>query len=251
MADDQRVYSDEEFAAILRTAAELSRTGQPGALSDGLTLAEMKAAAAQAGLDPELVERAAQSLTTRAVATPFERLIGGPLRHEHETRFRVTLDEQRSARLLASVRIIAAHFHSVNDGQSSALGMTWKAAGAGDVVSIVARPDGDATSVSVVIDRRGTFVLTGVLSAVSVFFLLVLITGIAGEAPAAIPWVLVGGLATIITTVRSFWARSSKRARDRIGKFFEGIGQTLNQVHPTRRDAETLDGRDQDKVHGR
>ena len=53
MSDDQRVYSDEEFALILRTAAELaSRAEQPGFSSNGLTLAEMKSAAAQAGLDP-------------------------------------------------------------------------------------------------------------------------------------------------------------------------------------------------------
>ena len=49
--------TDEEFALILRKAAELAET--PSATSrsaGGLTLDEMKAAAAQAGLDPLLVE---------------------------------------------------------------------------------------------------------------------------------------------------------------------------------------------------
>src|SRR4051812_34494313 len=56
MVDDQRVYSDEEFALILRKAAELvSHTETPATSSGGLTLAEMKAAAAQAGFDPVLV----------------------------------------------------------------------------------------------------------------------------------------------------------------------------------------------------
>lgn len=55
MADEQRIYSDEEFALVLRKAAELSaRTDRPGFSPEGLTLAEMKAAAAQAGLDPAL-----------------------------------------------------------------------------------------------------------------------------------------------------------------------------------------------------
>ncbi len=53
MADDRRVYSDEEFALILRQAAELaSRAEPPGPSSAGLTLTEMKAAAAQAVWTP-------------------------------------------------------------------------------------------------------------------------------------------------------------------------------------------------------
>jgi hypothetical protein len=81
MSDDQRIYSDEEFALILRQAAELgSRAKPPGATPAGLTLAEMKAIAAQVGFDPALVERAARTLVTSATGSVFERLIGGPLR---------------------------------------------------------------------------------------------------------------------------------------------------------------------------
>lgn len=55
MTDDHRVYSDEEFALVVRKAAELaSRTESPAAASAGLTLADMKSAAAHAGLDPDL-----------------------------------------------------------------------------------------------------------------------------------------------------------------------------------------------------
>src|SRR5262245_39891252 len=162
MADDQRVYTDEEFARILRTAAELaSRAERPRFSSNGLTLTEMKSAAAQAGLDPALVERAARLLVTRAAASPLERLMGGPLRHEHDARFSIKLDEHNAARLLSAVRI-NTDFHSSDPGHSSALGMTWKASGDGDVLSVTARPDAGGASVSVVIDRRGTFVLTGV-----------------------------------------------------------------------------------------
>jgi hypothetical protein len=53
MSNDQRVCSDEEFALILRRAAELASRGEsPAALSAGLTLTEMKAAAVQVGIDP-------------------------------------------------------------------------------------------------------------------------------------------------------------------------------------------------------
>ena len=96
MAGDQRVYSDEEFALILRKAAELSepsdaRSHPPG----GLTLAEMKAAAAQAGFDPALVERAARLLRSNATAAPsfVERLVGGRPRLAGEAHFPIVLDE--------------------------------------------------------------------------------------------------------------------------------------------------------------
>ena len=91
MTDDRQVYSDEEFALILSKAAELAEPADPRSHSQGgLTLAEMKAAAAQAGFDPALVERAARLLRANATAAPsfMERLIGGRARHRSEARFR-------------------------------------------------------------------------------------------------------------------------------------------------------------------
>ena len=67
MADqnDERHYSDEEFAIILRTASE-APDGFPPALppepQDGLTLSEIKAIAAEVGIAPEKVSRAAALL---------------------------------------------------------------------------------------------------------------------------------------------------------------------------------------------
>lgn len=88
MSDDQRIYSDEDFALILRKAAELaSQAEAPAFSSAGLTLTEMKAAAAQVGFDPGLVERAARLMAAGATESPLERLIGGPLRHDQEARF--------------------------------------------------------------------------------------------------------------------------------------------------------------------
>lgn len=98
MSDDKRVYNDEEFALILRKAAELENRAKLAAPSSaGLTLTEMKAAAAQVGFDPALVERAARLLADRVNASPTERLIGGPFRHEYKVRLPIKLDENSSA----------------------------------------------------------------------------------------------------------------------------------------------------------
>jgi hypothetical protein len=231
MTDNQRTYSDEEFAVILRTAAELaSRTEQPDFSSNGLTLTEMKSAAAQAGLDPALVERAARLLVTQATASPLERLIGGPLQHQHDARFSVRLDEHYAARLLSAVRI-NTHFHSSDPGHSGALGMTWKASGnGGDVLSIAARPDADGTSVSVVVDRRGVFVILGVTSSFAMFLAgLFAVFALAPEAPALGFGGLVAGIGGVLALARGFWASSTRKVQERIGVVIDAIGQTLSQ----------------------
>ena len=226
-ADEQRVYSDEEFALILRKAAELSsRTSRPGVSPEGLTLTEMKSAAAQAGLDPALVERAARMLAMRTTASMFERLIGGPLRHEHDAHFRVKLTEERAARVLSSLRF-NTHFHSSDPGRSSDLGVSWSASGDGNVLHVVARPDADGTAVSVVIDRRGTFVLTGVVTALTAFAALVFATGVGSAAPALAPWAALAGIGGTFAFARRFWASSTRKVHERIGALIDAIGQTL------------------------
>jgi hypothetical protein len=230
MIDDRRVYSDEEFAIILRTAAELSgRVEQPGVSAAGLTLAEMKSAAAQAGLDPALVERAARMLVPRVRATPFEMLVGGPLRHERQAQFPVKLDEENAARLLSAIRISAAHFHSANAGHSSAQGMTWQASGEGDVVSVVARPDVNGTSASIVIDRRGTFVITGMMAGLAMGMSLLAGVGFYGEIGSYSYLFPVVGVAATLGMVRAFWSSSTRKARERITSFMEAISQSLEQ----------------------
>jgi hypothetical protein len=230
VADDQRVYSDEEFALILRTASELASQGDRAvASSSGLTLAEMKSAAGQAGINPALIEQAARQLASHANASPFERLIGGPLRHEHEAKFRGTLDERTAARLLSAIRISATHIQSANDGHSSALGVTWQASDDGNVISVVAKPDQNGTTASIVIDRRGTFVIMGAFSSFAIIMSFLMGMGLYDQIPLIAPWIPVAGVAGTLAVVRNFWASSSRKARERIGIFMDVIGQTLRQ----------------------
>lgn len=119
------MYTDSEFAVILRKAAELANSSGPRSSSpSGLTLAEMKAVASEAGIDPALVERAARLLSETSSKTFYERLIGGPARYRSEMRIPVTLDEAQAAQLLASVQILA---EQPGSGHSSSVGMVWHA----------------------------------------------------------------------------------------------------------------------------
>ena len=232
MADDRRVYSDEEFTLILRQAAELaSRAERPGPSSAGLTLTEMKAAAAQVGFDPALVERAARLLDAKTTASPLERLTGGPLRHDHEARFPVKLDENTAARLLSAVRINAGQAGSSDVGHSSAMGMTWHDGGEMEALRVTARPDEEGTSVSVVLDRRGTLTTVAVVSGISMFFV-VLFAGSAlyPEAPALGYAGLIAGVGGALAAARGYWASSTRKVRERISGVMDAIGQAVAQA---------------------
>ena len=231
MSDDQRVYSDEEFALILRKATELaSRSEGPPSSSDGLTLAEMKAAAAQVGLDPALVDRAARMLTATATETPLERLIGGPTRHNLEARFPIRLDKKRAALLLSAVRIGAGLAGSWDVGHSSSMGMTWHDGGELESLRVTARPEEDGTVVSLVLDRRGTLSIVAVFSGMAMF-LAALFAAFAlyPEAPALGFAGFIAGLGGVLAVARGYWASSTRKVRERIGVLLDAIDQTLTQ----------------------
>jgi hypothetical protein len=230
MSDDRRVYSDEEFALILHKAAELaSRAEMPAGSSAGLTLTEMKAVAAQVGLDPALVERAARLLAASATASPLERLLGGPLRHDHEGRFPIKLDENSAARLLSAVRINAGQSGSRDAGHSSSMGMTWHDGGEVEALSVTARPEEDGTSVSVVLDRRGTLGTAAIFSAMGMF--LAGFTGVvlSDVAPLLGVGATIAGMGGTLAVARGYWASSTRKVRERISVVMDTIGQTLTQ----------------------
>jgi len=195
-----------------------------------LTLAEMKAAAAQAGFDPALVERAAWLLGTNATAAPslLARLIGGGPRLGGEGHFPVVLDEAGAARLLSAVRIAVGR---AGDGHSGRTGMTWRSSDdGGSVLSLTALAHHEGTSVTVDLDRRGTLIVGGVLSLVGSFMALLFGATVAGEIAPGLE--LVGGLASaggVLVLARSVWASSSRRAHERLNRVMDSFSQFLTQ----------------------
>jgi len=231
MADDQRVYSDEEFGLILRKAAELaSRAESSAAPSAGLTLIEMKSAAAQAGLDPALIERAARMLAATPTASPLGRLTGGPLRHSHEAHFPIKLDENTAALLLSTVRITAGLAGRQDVGHSSSMGMTWHDGGELESLGITARPEADGTIVSVALDRRGTLGVVAMVSGIATFFaVLFSVFALYPEAPALGVGGLVAGIGGVLAAARGYWASSTRKVRERISVVMDAIEQTLSK----------------------
>ncbi len=67
--NSNRIYSEEEVAQLIRRAVELEATrsvSREGSKISGLTISELEQVAAEAGIDPELIQRAAKEFNEQA-----------------------------------------------------------------------------------------------------------------------------------------------------------------------------------------
>ncbi len=126
-AERRRRYGEEEVGLILKRAAELQRQEPAGSgEGGGLTLAELEEIAAEAGIDPRHLQRAAQEVDSLAVPLHGEgadRLIGAPLVLKFERSLPGELPEDRFESLLPNIQDAVEGY-----GQPSLLGrtLTWQ-----------------------------------------------------------------------------------------------------------------------------
>ncbi|NIN71902.1 MAG: hypothetical protein GTO46_08230 [Gemmatimonadetes bacterium] len=122
-AERRRRYGEEEVGLILKRAAELQRQEPAGSgEGGGLTLAELEEIAAEAGIDPRHLQRAAQEVDSLAVPLHGEgadRLIGAPLVLKFERSLPGELPEDRFESLLPNIQDAVEGY-----GQPSLLGRT-------------------------------------------------------------------------------------------------------------------------------
>ena len=222
------MYSDAEFALVLQKAAELANTRTPRSTSPaGMTLAEMKSIASEAGIDAALVERAAQIVAASATTSFYERVVGGPVRHGGVMQLPVKLDEAHAARLLAAVQILA---DDTGTGHASATGMVWHARNDMETLRVTAQPAEDGTTVAVRVDR------TGVLAFVHIAGLISSVAAVAGgivvaDQVAPIVGVAAGvtGIGSVLAVARAYWASSTRQVRSRIEDLMEAIERSVER----------------------
>lgn len=118
-----RVYGEKEIGRILQRATELQHD-EPTAPATGMTLAELEEIAAEAGIDPRLLRRAARELeTTRNDGSLLTRVVGDEVVLVRETTLAGELDEEGFERVVAAIQM-----SSRDHGQPSLLGrtLTWR-----------------------------------------------------------------------------------------------------------------------------
>ena len=90
-----RRFNEKEVALIIKRASELQQTETTSESTTGMSLAELEQVAREAGLDPELVRRAAADLDTRVTDQTPNLFLGAPtvLRLERTIDGEVPADE--------------------------------------------------------------------------------------------------------------------------------------------------------------
>jgi hypothetical protein len=120
-----RVYGDEEIGRILKRATELQHREPTAPSSAGVTLAELEEIAAEAGIDPAYLRRAAMEVDS-GVADPsfWARVVGDDVMIVRDVTLPGELDSDGFERIVATIQA-ASREH----GQPSLLGrtLTWRA----------------------------------------------------------------------------------------------------------------------------
>lgn len=118
-----RLYGEKEIGRILKRATDLQHR-EPSAPAAGVTLAELEDIAAEAGIDPRYLRRAALELDTSRDASVWTRVVGDELRLVREVTLEGELPQEGFERIVAAIQA-QAHEH----GQPSLLGrtLTWRA----------------------------------------------------------------------------------------------------------------------------
>ncbi len=207
-ADDRR-YSREEFALVLRRAAELQnqRGEQPAAGdsiagAEGMSLAEMQAVARDVGIDPARVADAA-ALLPKAEQDALTRYLGGPFRYSLERSVPGALPPRASGRVLEAIRRAAA-----DQGKTSEVhgALEWRHSDEVVKFGVNVTPHDEHTNIQVVLDRGGAGFLVGFLTFIPLLLAFV-ITGASLELGLAAGLSLFAGL----TVIWQFGARALMR----------------------------------------
>ena len=154
--DATRRYTDREVRVILKSAVELQQRRDHGAdVSGGMSLAQLEQVAVEAGVDPELVLRAAAQLDTTASPSSHSAFLGGPTHIVLERVVERSIHPGAFDQLLDVTRGIT---HEVGEVSTVGRQFGWKG-----------RLDGAKTEVSVSAeDRRTTLRVRGELGATRV-----------------------------------------------------------------------------------
>lgn len=227
---DARVYTDQEVAIILREAAQAagSSAGQAPA-SSGLSLEQIKAAAAEAGLDPMLVERSALRVAQRRDESLLERVAGGPRRHREVIRVPTGMSPEASSRVLSAVRAAA---EVPGEGRADAVGFAWHAWSRANKLSVTAHEDSRGSRIQILVDRTRALVTTVLAALLVVVMAGSAMVGSISDLADLLAAVLVPTV--VVATARVYWKSSARATRDRMAALADAVRESLATGDETR-----------------
>lgn len=214
--DDEKRYTEEEFALIVRRAIELESPGVAGVQEpapprlppEGFTLQEIQEIVSEVGVHPSRVLEAADSLSTPDWSR-VARFFGGPATMSSERSVKRRLHGEEMARLLDLGRDV---FKREGEAHEVLGGVEWKSRGDFCWVSVRVTPHGAGSRISVGVDRRGMAFLSHWLPMLGGLFTAGITLAILDPSTwQAIAAVVSGGAAAGYGVGRTIWTRSTKR----------------------------------------
>lgn len=130
MADPNKRYDDKQVGLILRRATELATQGSPeSAANEGFSLAELEQIALEAGIDPDLIRRAAHEVEATGGGTgDWQWVLGAPMTIRVHRVVDAKVPDDMYDTLLSEI-----HLAGIGHGAAGLVGSTlsWKGTGTG------------------------------------------------------------------------------------------------------------------------
>ena len=226
--NDERRFSEAEFALILRRAVELdeepARThpvpAPPRLPPEGLTLSEIHEIASEVGIAPGRIAEALESIEG-SEWSPAARLFGGPATLKAERRLEGQADQQELASYLDIVRE-----EMKTEGESHEVlgGVEWKWDDKLVQATVRISPDGDASKVVVSVERGPASFLSHYLPIMTGLGAAGLTIGVLEPgAASAMVGIVAGGAAAGYGLARAIWVGSTRRWQKRIRRITSRI----------------------------
>jgi hypothetical protein len=213
----ERRYDDDEVALILKRAAESSAVQLAGR-SDGLTLSQLRQVAAEAGMDPNSVENAAQALDTR-VAESISPLLGTPLSPQYERAVPGQLREEDLGEIVLAIRRAMGRQGVITQDLG---GFQWRARDGLGARYLTIQRVGDRTLVRGLGNFRdgalATSLLSGALGATATLAILKAAGLLAAIGLGAAPLLALGAYLPARALWRRFFRREDQRLRETVAE---------------------------------
>jgi len=101
----ERRFDEREVSLILRKAAEVAREERPATVAaGGMTLAEIKEIAAEAGIDPSRIDSVARSIDAPVRRSRLDVFVGSATNVRHEAVFTADLSEEDRGEAVRRIR---------------------------------------------------------------------------------------------------------------------------------------------------
>ena len=214
------------MSLILSKAAELAGSSNSiGSIEDGLTLKEITSIAAEAGLDPDSIARAARLVPDEVRPSVLRHVMGGDLHLRRGFDLPGELTTERAQRIVSLARS-QTQAHGAGGGDST--GVSWSTREAG-YVFVSAHGEATETRVQITVDNRAAFVgalILGTLGAVATLYAAVA----AGDSGLVNPYLILAGAGAMTAAwVWSAMRRITRKTRATLESLIDAIGESVDR----------------------